>query len=222
MRDFLAKTRNYLTEPDVESLCQRFGLSPDVPLHQWLEDAIYHYFCDEAVEASDPSIGERRKQLTQAADHAEALRTILAELSDEDEGKLQSLFSRLPITAHGKWAPNTPDGQGTRNLMDWDLALANLSAVLRTMADDLPQPSRTGRPAKHHRRAFIRHLRDSYRAAGGAGPEYTQDPDTSQYRGAVVEFIEEVCRLAGLRATNRAIGDTLKEIIKAEKSAKNG
>lgn len=199
MRDLPAKTKNYLTEADVEGLRQQFELKPDVPLHQLLEDAIYHCFCDQ--EASDPSIGERRKQLTMAAVHAEALRGILAELPFEDQGHLNV-------------------GTGIES-SQWDRVLARLSAALHTRTEDLPRPKQTGRAAKHARRRLVRRLRDIYSYAGGARHKYSQDPDTSAYSGPQVEFMEAVCKLAGIRANNRAIGDTLKEIIKAEKSAKN-
>jgi hypothetical protein len=179
------KYGNYFTEPEVEELVRRFQLNPDFPLHQRLEDAASFYFRDRYMPGELDTKTER-KTLRGAATHARRLHASLEKIPGRRRATIQSATG---ISAS-----------------DWLRLLNRIAIVLAREKERDPEKADSREKPTQPRIWLVQNLRGIYRQAGGQGNDGYRDSRNNCFRGALVDFIEAVCELAGIKEDNLKIG----------------
>ena len=173
--------------PDaVAAFAKRFRFHPDFPLQEELEDTANRYEQNQQLNFSTP--GERRAVAERFHKHLAVLLKDISEL----------------------------DRVGGGFLLDHDLrqSLAQLQSKYSELIAKLKGKRGGGSDPDAARRILVTNLYQIYWLGTGRKDRYTQEPGTSNYRGPVIEFIQEAAdRMVAVRLNDSFIGETIKRAM---------
>ena len=186
------------TSDQVTCIRDRYGFSESFELEKALNRIALHFEKPEYFDAPTPVA----KQKTQF----KKIRKLLEKLEAEfDSLTLDELF------LIGKQNHNWSKGRVL------DFLEEQLSMSGKAIADLSTRSGRKGPPRRDTERDLIAILVNIYEDGTGNRRGYTQDPETSEYKGSLICFIEDIANHLNAPIKNRFIGDTLKSIPSSSK-----
>jgi hypothetical protein len=193
-----SKTTNYLSDADVEALKNEYGFASEFRLDLHLEDVAFWYQGDKQHRGL-PKVSEQIKLVKAARDSARELWDALSRFGSDE------------ILAADKHSIDWDHGKRIANIRQMHHAL---DAAAKELSNK--PPAKGGRPNAEAVLILITNLRRIYKEGTGQDHRYTQDPNTYEYSGKFVKFVETVCDMAGLEIRNSTIGNTIKKTIQNE------